>query len=323
MKINATSVMLGLGLAAGLAGAANAGGSYSDIGIKTSRDAAVAVPVPAPVPMPVSAANWYVRGGISTGVLATGGDAYAVGALSFPTKSANDMPNYLGLDVAAGYYVMPWLRVEMELDYRTKQRVAAAAGAQGRTTITQSTQTVTGNNGVITQTMTQQLTTTRTWSDTTTEEAHAGNYAAMFNAYFDFKNSSPFTPYIGAGVGVTMNTLYRGGTDAHACTHETVVGAADAVWNIPAVNTASNTCTVSDSAASSTKNATAYGLAASLMAGVAYEVSSGVFVDAGYRMMYLNGKVAAVRDSALGASMLNLEDRIDHEVRTGVRFNFD
>ncbi len=49
-------------------------------------------------------------------------------------------------------------------------------------------------------------------------EADAGTsaYSYMVNGYYDFKNSSPVTPYFGAGVGLAHVKLYEGTTNTAA-----------------------------------------------------------------------------------------------------------
>lgn len=58
-------------------------------------------------------------------------------------------------------------------------------------------------------------------------------------------------------------------------------------------------------------------LAASVMAGVTYRMRDNVSLDAGYRMLYLG---EARMDTAVPTA---LEDIIEHEIRVGVRYEFE
>ncbi len=302
MTVKFTSLMLGLGLVAahcGVAAAAdwnNGGESYRRYG------GGAAVPVPAPAPIPGSVADWYVRGDLNFSAVSSGKTSYSGPHIDL--KSPDDMPRYFGAGFAVGRYITPSIRADLSIDYRSKQRLATGATVNHRD-VTRVDAT-TGD------------TTVQHWTDTYSNEARIGNYAAMLNAYYDLGSYRGFTPYIGAGAGVAMHTLTRAASDHHVCdTMDTFPAAGPP--NVIGANCPSSLAGYSSDA----KSTTAYGFAGALMVGASYEVSPGVLWDSGYRMMYYSGQVAQTVNTGLGASMINIGDRIDHEFRTGMRWNID
>lgn len=300
MTAKTKSLMLAFGLLAASTGlAAAADWNNGAGGINVYRGGA-AVPVPAPAPMPVQAADWYMRADLA--FAATSGGNVGQSGPYLDLKAPDDMPRYFGGGIAVGRYITPSIRADFSIDYRSKQRLASGTTVNNRI----ETTTVGG------------LKTIEHWSDSYNNEASNGNYAFMLNGYYDFRNDSRFTPYVGAGVGVSMRTLSRVADDQHTCV------STDTIQADGSVTSAAGGCTTPTPASySSSQNATAYGLAAALMAGVSYEISPGVLWDSGYRFMYFNGNVAATAPTGLGGSVIKIGDRTDHEFRTGLRWNID
>lgn len=300
MTWKTTSLMLGIGLLAASAGlAAAADWNNGAGGIKVYRNGA-AVPVPAPSPIPVHAADWYVRADLNFAATSSGSVGSSGPRLDL--KDPDEMPRYFGGGIAVGRYLTPSIRADISLDYRSQQRFASG-------TTVHTDRTITRTNGTITD--------TDRWTDTYSNEARIGNYAAMLNGYYDFRTGSPFTPYLGAGVGISMHMLSRTASDTHSCTMDSFDSASGTLTT--GLGCGSSTASFSNG----NTNSTAYGFAGALMAGVAYEVSPGVLWDSGYRLMYTSGKVAQTSNTGLGASMISIGDRVDHEFRTGVRWNID
>lgn len=116
----------------------------------------------------------------------------------------------------------------------------------------------------------------------------------MLNGYYDFKNTSKFTPYLGAGVGVTrinnkqvINPEFFGESDSQSDT--------------------SNTFTWSASV------------------GVAYQVTENVALDLGYRYVDA-GEIEFNTNNSFffgpDNNMKTTADLVSHDYSLGIRYNF-
>ncbi len=101
----------------------------------------------------------------------------------------------------------------------------------------------------------------------------------MVNAYYDIVNYNGFTPYVGAGIGLSRNKI----SDI----------------NLPATST------------SGTKTSFAY----SLQAGVSYDYSEALTIDASYRYIDL-GKGQS------GPATIDIDKLVSHDFRIGLRYRF-
>jgi opacity protein-like surface antigen len=118
--------------------------------------------------------------------------------------------------------------------------------------------------------------------------AKVGVLTAMFNGYLDLGTWYGLTPYIGAGAGAAyLSTSDYTSTVAPPFT----TGLSHTQWNFTWA----------------------------LMSGVAFSVTPNLAVDVGYRYLAL-GDVSTASD-ATGAMLL--KNLAAHEVRVGVRWNFD
>jgi len=121
----------------------------------------------------------------------------------------------------------------------------------------------------------------------------------MANLYYDFRERSHFTPYIGVGLGVVKNVAKVG----------RIVDAAGAVGN--------------------SHDGEKWSTAAALMVGGSVNVSKalsipvqGMHFDVGYRFLYLGDAKTGVLRTAGGqvARSVKLEDITAHELRVGLRY---
>ena len=131
---------------------------------------------------------------------------------------------------------------------------------------------------------------------------------ALANLYWDFDRYGHFSPYIGVGVGLAVNetsagqaagTTYLNGTDG------SINGASDS------------------------------NLALALMAGVSFQLSEGVHLDANYRYLYLGGgETGNISDTTVDVNVLPVPPRVVvnggsidideihvHQIRIGVRLD--
>ena len=122
----------------------------------------------------------------------------------------------------------------------------------------------------------------------------------MANAYYDFHNSSEFTPYVMAGIGLNRGTLEA---------------------NINGDNAA--TPAVAKSKTIKSKNLTSF--AYNVGVGVGYEMTKDVYLDAGYKLSGSTGSYKFKEDvseiSAKAKDKLG-SPKIQHTVSAGVRFAF-
>jgi opacity protein-like surface antigen len=117
------------------------------------------------------------------------------------------------------------------------------------------------------------------------------NNALLLNAYYDINTCTRWTPYVGAGLGVAMlkitsNDMWDGAKDKES----------DRTYNF----------------------------AWQIGAGVAYDLTSNVALDAGYR--YVNaGAAVANKEIYSGRGYYSEKDKIDtaaHEIYFGARYTF-
>ena len=122
----------------------------------------------------------------------------------------------------------------------------------------------------------------------------------MANAYYDFHNSSEFTPYVMAGIGLNRGTLEA---------------------NINGDNAA--TPAVAKSKTIKSKNLTSF--AYNVGVGVGYEMTKDVYLDAGYKLSGSTGsykfKEVVSEISAKAKDKLG-SPKIQHTISAGVRFAF-
>jgi opacity protein-like surface antigen len=312
MNINVTSVVLGLGLAVGLASQAAAGGSYSDIGIKTHRDVPAAVPVPAPVPIPVGPASWYLRADIGYGIASkpgltqsglifgqtdSPGPANAVASpVPFGADSSygsswfdSDFDTFVSGGIGAGYNWGRGFRTDITAELRSKHKVTGG----GKYSYAQYEMTANPPPAVDTW-QANGSTVNGSFTDTTTVDTTV----FMFNGYYDLTRWSAFTPYVGAGVGISYNTIER-----------------DHRW----VQT-DGTTDVNVQDRLKTHN---YGLVLSATAGLSYEFTQSILLDLNYRFLWMQGMNIDLPTAGTGISRLAIADYGEHAIRTGLRFNMD
>jgi opacity protein-like surface antigen len=215
--------------------------------------------------------------------------------------------------VTAGRYITPSIRMELGLDVRTAQKPLRGASQSYEGRVTGRYNYVDPTTGLATV-----GTGTNTYDVSRNEDSKISNHTFMINALYDFNRGGKFTPYVGAGVGLALHMLNRATSEVADCAYGTGPddpipgpGACRNLINGPSLNFAS----------AKTDSATGLGLAAALMAGVSYNLSERTHLDVGYRMMWQGGKVAISAPSLNGVSVLNVGSRLDHEIRTGMRFD--
>ncbi len=118
------------------------------------------------------------------------------------------------------------------------------------------------------------------------------SYTVMVNGYYDFGSFRGFVPYVGAGVGVALHDM----------------------GYVHIEHPASPNPQHGD---------TKVDLAWSLMAGVAYQLSSNAVLDVGYRYINMGSAQSGLSDTVQVLNPKLVVDDIDaHEIKVGLRYHF-
>jgi opacity protein-like surface antigen len=318
-----------LSVLAAAAAPADAGDwNNGDGSLKDARSRA-AVAVPAPMPIADSGPGWYLRGGLGYSVKQTG-DILSSGTDVGLYRSFSELDGSPSLGFGFGAYVNNFIRWDLTGDLRPTQR-ASRSGVQHYTTTLVTPNTGTVNvlgvqtlNGVQTSvTLGAPTSGFHTYDVGRAEEVRTGNQTFLANMYYEpIGSGSWFKPYIGAGAGFAVNSIKRSYGERGVCT------GTETRWINPfndkpdyrtEVTCVAPQTTITNSG---TAAQTGFGLAGALMAGVGYEVRDGVTLDLGYRFLWQAGTVAAMSEAGPAGHLNKMElgDRIDHEVRTSVRW---
>jgi opacity protein-like surface antigen len=274
MSMKIAGLTLAAAAAMGAAGPAFAGGDVIYTGVK---DYAAAVPVPAPVPLPVYEPEYYVR-------FDTGASWMSDGTLEeygspMTLRSIEDVETMEFGSIGAGRYITPSLRAEIAIDLFSSAQIDGGGDETFIEIIGADTYTVARQESIKFE---QDL--------------------GMFNLYYDFRNSTRFTPYIGGGVGVTYRQLKRTSSETATCT---------------------SPCVSPPDIPQSSSTAEGWDFAGALMAGLAIQVSDSIIWDTGYRYLWQSGGLSVDSPTLNGTSTVEIEDIGQHQLRTGIRLNID
>ena len=113
----------------------------------------------------------------------------------------------------------------------------------------------------------------------------------LANAYYDIRTGTPWTPYLGGGVGFAVNQVTR---------------------NIDYSDT------VTDVTVSAGDRTTDVQFAAAAMAGVSYDFSTFFAIDVNYRFLHIGGSEVSLKPDV--ASSVEIGDLNEHQIRAGFRF---
>jgi len=277
MNRRLTRISLALALGASMMGPSIApaladGDPYYSNGVNPSG---VRTPVPAPIPLPVEEADWYFRADFAAGfgsqpsVSASGtpfGTGTATNAIGFdPSWLSEDfLPSFTG-GVGVGYIWGPSFRTDLTVDIHSIMD-ADYVGSQ------------TYFDGAATQTLTVQ------------DKTKFMSTILLANAYYDIRTGTPFTPYVGGGVGFAVNQLTR-----------------EIAWTdaLGANNVSGRTTRVQ--------------FAGAAMVGVNFDLSSFTSIDVNYRYLFINGSDV---DLTLGDanSLVSVGGISEQQIRAGLRF---
>lgn len=313
MTANFKSFLAGAVIAGTCAVPAFAGGEVYPGGIK---DYTTGVPVPAPVPIPVYGPEWYARVDLG-GSWLSGGTIEETGSPLEAREPDETTPTVLG-GLGVGYYITPSIRAEISFDMSNDVDVTHP----GVVTYTDSRQAA-GRD--YTNSVTGETVPTVDYKyydvERTDKVSMSQNYG-LVSFYYDFKNGSAFTPYIGAGLGFTYRVLKRKASEVAECSDTRNSHPAIDAYYAPGAcvdtellpNTFSSETTV---------KTTQWDLAAAAMVGFSYNITEDIMWDNGYRYMWQGGSVRLDAPTLTGTSTINIKDTSQHQFRTGLRFNIN
>jgi opacity protein-like surface antigen len=234
------------------------------------------------------ASGWYVRGDI----------AYAQESFPAITPTLGLTPSVLNSYSAGagmGYKVNDWLRTDLVLDYRSQVQAAGIGNPRGCAIVLRDP--VTGGNTQLIDSCIGHFNT----------EIHRWDLLA--NAYIDIGTWQGFTPYVGAGAGVSWARIFQS-------VNWTLVNGLPCQANCGFTTNGSNFYFIDWDRNQSSMT---YRFAWALMAGVAVAVADHVQLDVGYRFLDL-GSVSGI--SSVTGTPITQNVRVN-EVRGGLRYMID
>lgn len=331
MNFKLATVALGLSMMA--ASAPAAAGDYDYSGGSVKDYGAAAVPVPAPMPLPMYEADWYMR--IDAGyALSSSADVTVedVDGSGFTLRHTDldDQNGTASFSAGFGRYITPSLRWDVTIDIRNGRGVTSSGDTVNLSTLHAGPDiTVTFIDNVggvdVERTATLQTSFERHYQGDFYQRTRVESDTAFFNMYYDHDTGTRFKPYIGAGAGVVRHYLKSTANGTLECQSVTRHVIYDPLSQLGPFHTPGLACPdeaepISIPYSTST---TGYGFAANIMAGVATEISPGILLDTGYKGTWMSGSVALTVPTPLGNNLVDIGDRIDHEIRTGLRFNIN
>lgn len=300
-----TMKLAGLSLATvallGAAGPAVAGGDVIYTGVKDPY-ASAAVVVPAPVPIPVDEADYYIRFDTGASWL-TDGTTDEFGT-DMTVKDVSDIEPVEFGSIGVGWYVTPSIRAELQFDLFTRGDMV---NGEQRFSETLSFNVGLPDPDIVTYSVVRQ------------ESVKYEQDTGMLNFYYDFNNSTRFTPYLGAGIGATYRQLSRRASEVANCSVRSNAG--DPTRNTcPAVNPAPADPAIITEGTTKKSN---WDIAGALMAGFAIQVTDNILWDSGYRYMWQSGGLIVPSLTLAGTSEIEIKDIGQHQFRTGIRLNLN
>jgi len=244
-----------------------------------------------PVTQPVEiGTGWYLRGDLGYSVETRGvATSYQVFTAGPPAAYAGEVFDSSSLDsdwsgsLGVGYNFTDYLRADMTFDY-SKGRFAG------------TTSSVLPCAGLA------------TGQCASVDSQGFEQYGFMANAYLDLGTFARFTPYVGAGAGVTRVTW------------ETLVD------NQTCVSVAGNLCGAGVATDGSNPGTESWRFTYALMAGVSYDLTKDIKLDVGYKYSKIKSgsqfgyDAASIAAGAVGAQASD-NGFAKHEVRAGLRYS--
>lgn len=297
MKRTLSAAALTFALATGSASGAKADGTYvyPNGGIKDYADA---IAVPAPMPVPMKEATWYLRGDIG-GSFVGSLDVDTDGNRHIATRDAGDIETSAFGEIGFGRFITSNVRADFTTSFHRTAQLTNDASQAYRDRLSD---TIGGFNHV------------NHYRGTRRDDISINRQSTnMVNLYYDIQNGSRFTPYLGAGLGVTYQKIKQISVDTAICTRGTLNGFADACQATGGRNLGY--------VSSTTSERDEWLFTGALMAGFSYDINEYLTLDAGYRVLWMPGGVAVTAPDMERNSQIEWSNALLHQFRTGVRLN--
>jgi opacity protein-like surface antigen len=231
--------------------------------------------------------GYYLRLDVAAARSDTSGFSQADLAVNGGTFVSESLGTQPVLAVGIGRQITPWIRADLTGEYR----VPSSLSAYDNLTATLI------SSGEILQANT----------------SYRGEYSSLVglaNVYFDLGHWRGFTPYVGAGIGAARNEI-------SGLTTATVGSLTDPLTGVK----------VSQKTSATSQDHSQWSLAWALMAGVSFDLTDTLKLDAGYRYIDLGSGESASSDGLICncgtlGQPLKLHDLTANEIRIGLRFQF-
>ena len=297
-----TLLKLALGLTVAAMGAMPAGAGDYGGGLKGLRGSYV--PVPAPNPVPDYKAKYYLRADLGVGFnigsdLSESGARYgrndaglfnasrpfALGDPAFFNAFSTDGGHDVGYSfgVGAGYYITNNFRMDLTFDLREEKSPSLNGD------FTYDNYVDTDADGIVDSPDGNEV------SGTVRDRFRLRSGIFLANAYYDMSGFGRWRPYVGGGVGFSVNELER--------LHQTN-------YSLCGTPGCANPVSAGSVRESSDTRYT-YSLAAQLTAGVSYQVWDNTHLDINYRYLFVGG---TDQDMSLNGrnSTIEIDDQHEH-----------
>lgn len=276
------------------------------------------VPVPAPVPYEEHY-KYYIGGGLGW-TFARSGDLRAVGPGGIDIGVPfSEHTGPASLSVTAGRYLTPSIRLELGLDLRSPTKVARGNQEYQIRIYGVGPEVNVSNPALGSYEGPSQN--YNVYNVAHSEDTKHQTHTLMVNALYDFNRGGKLNPYVGVGLGVSMHMLHRN----YRANGECVAGYNDYydLFGNLQPGTCHNQADLPSGFSNTGKgSSTGVGFAAAIMAGVNYKLTERTHLDLGYRAIWQGGTVAIggtiARNISTSVSAGNV---LDHEIRTGLRFD--
>ncbi len=286
--------------------------------------------VPVPVPREYQETyKWYLRGDVGIGVKNAG--TISNDGLPLAIDQPGSWTETSILSVGFGKYITPSLRAEFTMDYRPERAIETGTqssvlvkttnqiGTVGQVNYTDPVTGTTYSSGA------NQYVNNR-YIGTLNEDIKYQNTTLLMSGFYDFNRDGKVHPYIGAGAGMALHQLNQKGTQVYECKDSTTTTVAflSTIPNVtsnvqPACNTTALGGLLQTYTYTTSAQMMGWGFAAQASAGVSFDLSPRMHWDNGYRMMWQSGHLSVA--SANGISTIRLNDQLNHELRTGIRWD--
>jgi opacity protein-like surface antigen len=249
--------------------------AFAALGLTAAQAADYPQPLPPPViiqqPPEEFAAGWYLRGDIGFSNQQVGSlwnENYNGYASVENADKGFDAAPFFGLGI--GYYVNDWLRLDVTGEYRARANfhgldIATTSGGER-------------------------------YPDRYTGSKYEWTF--LFNGYVDLGTWSGFTPFVGAGVGFSRNTITNFSDTGERTSAE---------WR--------------------GDDGTKWSFAWALYAGVGYKITKNFTIELAYRYIDLGDATTGTMHTTYGSlpdeTPFEFKNLTSHDLKLGIRYNFD